>query len=97
MIGHIIGSFKILERIGEGGMVTNLDAKTGKVIWGPERTIRGSVSSSPILADGRIYFTNEEVVTIVVSAGPEFEIISTNELDGTYTLSSPLACTAGRG
>ncbi|MCH7547135.1 MAG: PQQ-like beta-propeller repeat protein, partial [Planctomycetes bacterium] len=76
--------------VDDKGMITSLDAKTGEVIWGPERTIRGTISSSPILADGKIYFTNEEAVTIVVSAGPEFEIISTNELDGTYTLSSPV-------
>ncbi|MCH7573142.1 MAG: PQQ-binding-like beta-propeller repeat protein [Planctomycetes bacterium] len=79
-----------LYMVNDSGMVTKLDAKTGEVIWGPERTIRGTISSSPILADGKIYFTNEEAVTIVVSAGPEFEIISTNELDGTYTLSSPV-------
>ena len=76
--------------VDDKGMITSLDAKTGEVIWGPERTIRGTISSSPILADGKSYFTNEEAVTIVVSAGPEFEIISTNELDGTYTLSSPV-------
>lgn len=76
--------------INDAGMITCLDAKSGEVIWGPKRTIRGTVSSSPILADDRIYFTNEEAVTIVVSAGPEFEILATNELDGSYTLSSPV-------
>ena len=76
--------------VDDKGLITSLDAKTGEVIWGPERTIRGTISSSPILADGKIYFTNEEAVTIVVDAGPEFKIISTNELDGSYTLSSPV-------
>jgi len=71
------------------GRVTCLKAKTGEVVWGPERTARGVVSASPIMADGKLFLLNEDAVTTVVSAGPEFEILATNELDGTYTLSSP--------
>lgn len=74
--------------VDDSGMVTCLNAKTGEVIWGPERTATGTVSSSPVLADGKIYFTNERSQTVVLKAGPEFELLATNELDGTYTLSS---------
>lgn len=74
----------------DNGMVTCLDARTGEVKWGPERTVQGTVSSSPILADGRIYLTNEEGVTVVLAAGPQFRMLATNELDGSYTLSSPV-------
>jgi outer membrane protein assembly factor BamB len=70
------------------GAVTCLDAKTGKLIWGPERTGTGTVDSSLLLADGKIYITNENAVTTVLQAGPEFKVLSTNELDGSYTLSS---------
>jgi outer membrane protein assembly factor BamB len=76
--------------VNDSGLVTRLDAKTGAVVWGPERTVRGTVSSSPLLADGKIYFTNEDSVTVVVSAGLEFELLAANELDGSYTLSSPV-------
>ena len=76
--------------VNDSGLVTRLDAKTGEVVWGPERTVRGTVSSSPLLADGKIYFTNEDSITVVVSAGPEFELLAANELDGSYTLSSPV-------
>jgi outer membrane protein assembly factor BamB len=48
------------------------------------------VSSSPILADGKIYFTNEESITVVLKAGLQFEVLAQNELDGTKTLSSPV-------
>jgi outer membrane protein assembly factor BamB len=41
-----------------------------------------------VLADGKIYVTNEEGVTSVVSAGPKFEILAENALNE-YTLSSP--------
>ncbi|MGI9012814.1 MAG: PQQ-binding-like beta-propeller repeat protein [Phycisphaerales bacterium] len=75
--------------LNDAGMITCLNAKTGEVIWGPERTVQGTVSSSPIVADGRVYFTNEEGVTVVVNAGDEFKILATNTLDGSYTLSSP--------
>jgi outer membrane protein assembly factor BamB len=76
--------------VDDSGMATCLDAKTGEVIWGPQRTVQGTVSSSPLLADGKVYITNEEAVTVVLDAGPEFKILATNELDGTYTLSSPV-------
>ena len=77
--------------VSDSGMATCLDAKTGAVIWGPERTAQGSVSSSPLLADGKLYFTNEEGVTVVLAAGKEFKLLAQNELDGSYTLSSPVA------
>ncbi len=74
--------------VDDRGLATCLDAKTGKVVWGPERTAEGTVSSSPVLADGKLYITNEFAVTTVIAAGPEFKVLATNELDGSYTLSS---------
>ena len=77
--------------VDDRGRATCLDAKTGEVIWGPERTAQGTVSSSPLVADGKVFLLNENAVTTVLSAGPEFKLLSTNELDGTYTLSTPVA------
>ena len=77
--------------VDDRGLATCLDAKTGEVVWGPERTAQGTVSSSPILADGKLYITNEFAVTTVIAAGPAFKVLATNELDGSYTLSSPAA------
>jgi outer membrane protein assembly factor BamB len=82
---------KYFYMIDDGGRATCLDAKTGAVVWGPERTVEGTVSSSPLLADGRIYFTTEEGITVVLKAGEKFELLAANELDGSYTLSSPIA------
>ena len=75
--------------VNDRGLVSCLDAKTGESIWGPERTARGTVSSSLVLADNKLYILNENAVTTVVAAGPEYKVLSTNELDGSYTLSSP--------
>ena len=70
------------------GIVYCLDAKSGKTIYGPQRIRTGTYSSSPVLADGRIYATSEEGVTTVFKAGPAFEVIAENALDE-YVLSSP--------
>ena len=81
--------------VDDRGRVTCLDARTGALVWGPERTAQGTVSASPVLADGKLYVVNENAVTTVLQAGPEYKVLATNELDGGYTLSS-LAIAGGR-
>lgn len=71
------------------GQVTCLDAKTGEGIWGPESTGLGRVSASPVLADGKIFITSEDGETAVVKAGPTFEQLGKNNLDNSFTLSTP--------
>jgi hypothetical protein len=46
------------------------------------------VSASPLLADGKLYVVNENAVATVLTADPELNVLATNELDGSYTLSS---------
>ena len=75
--------------VDDRGMVTCLDPKTGAVVYGPETTREGIVSASPIISEGRMYILNEQGVTTVVATGPEFKILATSELDGSYTLASP--------
>jgi outer membrane protein assembly factor BamB len=72
----------------DNGVMFCLDAKTGKTIYGPQRLRPGTYSGSLVLADGKIYVTNEDGVTMVVRAGPKFEIVAENDF-GEYTLSSP--------
>jgi hypothetical protein len=48
----------------------------------------GTESRSPVLADGKIYLTNEDGVTSVIKAGPVFALLAENDFDD-YTLSSP--------
>ncbi len=73
--------------LGDRGIMLCLDAKTGVEIWGPERIRPGTYSSSLVLADGKLYATSEDGVTTVLKAGPKFEVLAENNLDG-YTLSS---------
>jgi outer membrane protein assembly factor BamB len=79
---------KYLYMVRDNGGFLCLDAKTGKDIYPPQRLKPGTYSSSPVLADGKIYATNEEGTTVVVKAGPQFEILAENALDD-YCLSSP--------
>jgi outer membrane protein assembly factor BamB len=75
--------------VDDRGLVTCLDATSGEPVYGPEKTREGIVSASPIIAEGRMYILNEQGVTTVVSTGPEFKVLASNELDGSYTLASP--------
>ncbi|HDP34342.1 MAG TPA: hypothetical protein ENN29_04440 [Candidatus Hydrogenedentes bacterium] len=77
-----------LYMVDDRGMATCLEPATGKALWGPERTARGVVSASPLVADGKVYITNEDAVTTVLAAGPEYKKLATNTLDKVYTLSS---------
>ena len=79
---------KYFYMLDDRGSIVCLNAKTGEVVWGPERTARGTVSASPTVADDKVYLTNEDGVTTVLAAGPEFKLLATNELDAEYTLSS---------
>ncbi len=79
---------KYLYIVRDNGGFLCLDAKTGKDVYPPQRLKPGTYSSSPVLADGRVYATNEEGTTTVVKAGPQFEILAENALND-YCLSSP--------
>jgi outer membrane protein assembly factor BamB len=79
---------KYFYSVNDRGITWCLDARTGKEVWGPKRIKPAIYSSSPVLADGKIYITNEEGLTTVLKAGSEFEVLAENDL-ADYTLSSP--------
>lgn len=63
------------------GFLTCHDAKTGVEIYGKRRfTPGGSFTSSPWAYNGHLFFLNEDGLTYVVKAGPEFEIVGRNDL-----------------
>lgn len=74
--------------VNDKGIAWCLDAKSGNTIWGPQRLKPGSYSSSPVLADNKIYVINEEGLTTVIKPGKKFEILAENMLDD-VCLSSP--------
>jgi outer membrane protein assembly factor BamB len=74
--------------VSDNGVLSCLNAKTGEMIYGRQRLKSGDYSSSPLLADGKLYLTNEDGLTSVIKAGPKFEILAENQLEG-YCLSTP--------
>jgi outer membrane protein assembly factor BamB len=73
--------------VNDQGIVYVHDAKTGEEIYGRERLQPGTYSASPVLADGKIYITNEGGTTSVFKTGPEFKVLAQNVVDD-YCLSS---------
>ena len=71
-------------------IVTCFDAATGRVMWQERlgRSRREGFSASPVGVDGKVFFTNDEGTTFVLRAGPEFELLHTNDI-GSRTLASP--------
>jgi outer membrane protein assembly factor BamB len=71
--------------VSDNGIASCLDAKTGKTHW--QQRLGGNHSASPIFAEGRIYFLNEEAESVVIEPGKAFKKLATNQLDG-HTLAS---------
>lgn len=62
-----------------------LDAATGKVLW---KEPMGVFHASPVLANGNLYFLNDEGTMRIVKAGPKYELVSQIEM-GERTFASP--------
>jgi outer membrane protein assembly factor BamB len=75
-----------LYMVADNGVATCLDIRTHRPHW-TER-LAGDFSASPVLAEGRVYFLNEDGTTYVVNADREYELLATNEL-GERSLASP--------
>lgn len=73
------------------GIISAFDAKTGKPMYQNQR-LEGlpNVFSSPVAAQGRVYFTGREGSTLVIKSGPTFEVLATNTLDDGFDASPAL-------
>jgi outer membrane protein assembly factor BamB len=83
----MLASKGYLYAVSDGGIAYCWNAKTGKQMW-QQRLGGGSVSASPILANGNIYATNERGTTFVFKANPKkYGSVSRNQL-GNQTFAS---------
>jgi outer membrane protein assembly factor BamB len=73
----------------DGGVATCVDALTGDEHW--RERLGGKFRASPIEVRGRIYAFNQQGKGFVLEAGKEFNVIATNELDGTFYASPAIA------
>jgi len=67
-----------LYSLSDKGLLTCLDAVSGKVHW--SERVPGAYSASPICANGKIYITNETGGGMVVQAGTEFKELARSDL-----------------
>ncbi len=73
-------------------VLSAFDAHTGARLYGPERLpgIR-NLYASPVAVGDRIYISGREGTTLVITAGPDFEVLASNELDDGFDASPALA------
>src|SRR5262249_28606899 len=63
------------------GMLSCLDAKTGKVVFEKERLPGlASLYASPVAAKDRIYFTGRDGTVVVIKRSDKLEVLATNGL-----------------
>jgi outer membrane protein assembly factor BamB len=70
----------ILYTCGNNGVVTAYDGATGERLYRARVGGGGSFSASPIAADGRLYFANEDGDIYVARAGRTYQEIAKNEM-----------------
>lgn len=77
------------------GIITCLEAKTGKIVYeGGRVPVPATFTASPVAFDDVILLTSEDGDTYVLKAGPKHEIIRTNSLNEPVFASPAIA--AGR-
>lgn len=70
----------ILYTCGNNGILTAYAAKTGERLYRARVGGGGAFSASPVAADGRLYFANEDGDVFVVRAGRTYEELAKNEM-----------------
>ncbi|HKA17875.1 MAG TPA: PQQ-binding-like beta-propeller repeat protein [Blastocatellia bacterium] len=67
--------------LSDRGIITCIEAKTGKIVYeGGRIPIPATFTASPVAFEGKILITSEDGDTFVVKAGPKHEILATNSL-----------------
>lgn len=79
----------LIYMIGDTGIASCVEAKTGEIIW--QQRIGGEYSASPVYADGKIWLFSEEGKTTVFKPGRIFEKLAENNLDEGFLASPAIA------
>ena len=71
----------VLYLLKEGGILTALDASTGKVYkQGRLRDALGNYYASPVAGDGKIFTVSHQGKISVIQPGPDWKVLSVNDL-----------------
>lgn len=69
----------LLFMVDDNGVAACVEAATGDLKW--RERLGGDYSASPIHADGKIYFCDQDGKSTVIEAGPEYRVLAENQLD----------------
>jgi len=69
----------ILWLVKEGGIVTKLDAASGRLLQEERVPGFGNYFASPVAGDGKVYFASESGTVSVVEAAPDWRVISSRD------------------
>jgi outer membrane protein assembly factor BamB len=69
----------ILWMVKDGGIVTKLDAATGRMLQEERVPGIGNYFASPVAGDGKVYFAGEQGVVSVVANTADWQVISSHE------------------
>lgn len=72
----------------DNGVLTQFQARTGDSGYRARLGSGGSFSSSPVAADGKLYFANEDGEIFVVKVGATYELLSRNPM-GEVVIATP--------
>jgi outer membrane protein assembly factor BamB len=75
--------------IGDTGIASCIDARTGEQVW--QQRVGGEYSASPVYADGKLWFFAEDGKTTVLAPGRTFEKVAENRLDEGFLASPAIA------
>ncbi|MBS1787009.1 MAG: PQQ-binding-like beta-propeller repeat protein [Acidobacteria bacterium] len=79
----------LIYMIGDTGIATCVEAKTGNIVW--QQRIGGEYSASPVYADGKIWMFSEEGKTTVIKPGRTYEKLAENNLEDGFLASPAIA------
>ena len=65
----------------DGGIVTCLEAKTGRLLYRGRLGATGPYFASPVAGAGKVYAASREGAVVVFAAGDELKILARNDLD----------------
>jgi outer membrane protein assembly factor BamB len=79
----------LLFMVSDGGVASCLEIATGHELW--KERLGGHFAASPIYADGRLYFCNQEGKVTVIKPGRTYQLLAVNTLE-TGCMASPAVC-----
>jgi outer membrane protein assembly factor BamB len=74
-----------------GGIVTSVDADTGKIVRSGRAEGTKNYYSSPVVGDGKIYLADQSGVVTVLAAEPKWSVLSSADF-GEEIFATPALC-----